>query len=74
MRELSLGLVRPTEVGRVWLKEISVGAINGFQRDRIVYTIVIGVAIAMVLTLVFRFGYVWYVYRDRPDKGPSINE
>jgi magnesium transporter len=29
MRELSLGLVRPSEVWRVWLKEISVGAING---------------------------------------------
>ena len=53
---------------------LSVGAINGFQRDRIVYTIGIGVAIAMVLTLVFRFGYVWYVYRDRPEKTPSINE
>jgi magnesium transporter len=30
MRELSLGLIRPSEVGRVWLKEISVGWINGF--------------------------------------------
>lgn len=29
MRELSLGLVRPSEVWRVWLKEISVGWING---------------------------------------------
>ncbi len=29
MRELSLGLVKPYEVGRVWLKEISVGIING---------------------------------------------
>ena len=29
MRELSLGLVRPSEVLRVWLKEISVGLING---------------------------------------------
>ena len=29
MRELSLGLVRPYEVFRVWLKEISVGLING---------------------------------------------
>jgi magnesium transporter len=30
MRELSLGLVDPREVMRVWLKEISVGIINGF--------------------------------------------
>lgn len=29
MRELSLGLVRPVDALRVWLKEISVGAING---------------------------------------------
>ena len=29
MRELSLGLVRPREVMRVWLKEVSVGLING---------------------------------------------
>ncbi|MCM2369749.1 magnesium transporter [Aporhodopirellula aestuarii] len=29
MRELSLGLVRPTEMLRVWLKEASVGLING---------------------------------------------
>jgi magnesium transporter len=29
MRELSLGLVRPRDVGWVWLKEISIGAING---------------------------------------------
>jgi magnesium transporter len=29
MRELSIGLVKPYEVGRVWLKEISVGLING---------------------------------------------
>jgi magnesium transporter len=29
MRELSLGLVRPRDVGWVWLKEVSVGLING---------------------------------------------
>lgn len=29
MRELSLGLVRPTEVLRVWWKEVTVGLING---------------------------------------------
>ncbi len=30
MRELSLGLVGPREILRVWLKEIGVGLINGF--------------------------------------------
>lgn len=29
MRELSLGLVRPSDAFRVWLKEVSVGVING---------------------------------------------
>ncbi|MDR9394695.1 MAG: magnesium transporter [Roseovarius sp.] len=29
MRELSLGLVRPVDAVRVWLKEVSVGAMNG---------------------------------------------
>lgn len=29
MRELSLGLVKPYEIARVWLKEITVGLING---------------------------------------------
>ena len=29
MRELALGVVRPTEMLRVWLKEITVGLING---------------------------------------------
>lgn len=42
MRELSLGLVRPGEVARVWLKEVSVGLINGFA---------LGCLIAMVALL-----------------------
>lgn len=29
MRELTLGVARPTDVVRVWFKEISVGLING---------------------------------------------
>lgn len=39
MRELSLGLVNPKEVSRVWMKEVSVGLINGFA---------LGVLIALV--------------------------
>lgn len=39
MRELSLGLVRPVDAFRVWLKEISVGLING---------IVLGILIGLV--------------------------
>jgi len=39
MRELSLGLVRPIDAFKVWLKEVSVGAING---------VVLGVLIGVV--------------------------
>ncbi len=39
MRELSLGLVRPVDVIRVWWKEISVGIING---------VVLGILIGLV--------------------------
>lgn len=43
MRELSLGIVKPFEVVRVWLQEISVGIINGF---------VLGILVAMA-------AYIW---------------
>ncbi|RLJ59128.1 magnesium transporter [Litoreibacter meonggei] len=39
MRELSLGLVRPKDAMRVWLKEVSVGVING---------VVLGILIGIV--------------------------
>lgn len=39
MRELSLGLVGPQEVARVWLKEISVGVINGFALGLLIATV-----------------------------------
>jgi magnesium transporter len=42
MRELSIGLVKPYEVARVWLKEISVGLINGLA---------LGVLIGLVATI-----------------------
>lgn len=42
MRELSLGLVRPTEMFRVWFKEVSVGMING----AVLGLLVAGVAVA----------------------------
>lgn len=43
MREMTLGLVKPTELLRVWLKEVSAGLINGF---------ILGVMIALV-------GWLW---------------
>jgi magnesium transporter len=42
MRELSLGVVKPFELGYVWLKEISVGILNG---------LVLGLLIASVAVL-----------------------
>ena len=59
MRELSLGLVRPRETLRVWLKEVSVGLINGASlglllglvawlwRGNPTLGIVVGVALAL---------------------------
>ena len=59
MRELSLGLVKPYEVFRVWLKEISVGLINGvtlgcllgvaawFWKENIYLSLVVGGALAL---------------------------
>ena len=36
LRELSLGVVRPFEMARVWMQEVSVGLINGFVLGGIV--------------------------------------
>lgn len=59
MRELSLGLVKPYEVFRVWLKEISVGLINGlalgfllgiaawFWKENIYLSLVVGAALTL---------------------------
>ena len=59
MRELSLGLVKPYEVFRVWLKEASVGVINGlalgcllgiaawFWKENIYLSLVVGGALAL---------------------------
>ncbi len=42
MRELALGLVRPTELLRVWMKELGVGLINGLA---------LGILVAIVATV-----------------------
>jgi len=59
MRELSLGLVKPYEVIRVWIKEITVGVINGFSlgcllgvaawfwKENIYLSIVVAAALAL---------------------------
>jgi magnesium transporter len=59
MRELTLGIARPSDMLRVWLKEISVGLINGISlglllgivtwlwKDNIYLGMVVGVALAL---------------------------
>jgi magnesium transporter len=42
MRELSLGLLRPSEIRRVWLKEVSVGLINGCGLGILIATVAWG--------------------------------
>ena len=68
MRELSLGLVRPRETLRVWLKEVSVGLINGASlglllglvawlwRGNPVLGIVVGVALALNTVIAVSIG------------------
>ncbi len=59
MRELSLGLVKPYEVFRVWLKEISVGLINGVALGLLIGAVatiwdgnpVLGFVVGVTLTL-----------------------
>lgn len=52
MRELSLGLVRPSEVLRVWLKEAAVGLINGS---------VLGALVSIVAVIYAGNGYLGLV-------------
>jgi magnesium transporter len=39
MRELALGLVEPREVGRVWVKEVTVGLVNGLALGALLGTV-----------------------------------
>ncbi len=52
MRELSLGLIRPTEALRVWLQELGVGLINGFA---------LGILIALAAILYNGNGWLGFV-------------
>lgn len=68
MRELSLGLVRPDEVFRVWIKELSVGLLNGLVlggliasvawlwKDNAWLGLVVGVAMALNTMLAVSIG------------------
>ncbi|MBT8416719.1 MAG: magnesium transporter [Silicimonas sp.] len=83
MRELSLGLVRPIDVFRVWVKEASVGLINGavlgaligtvawLWMDNAVLGLVIGVALAINTVIAVSIGGVVPLLVKRLGQDPA---
>jgi len=83
MRELSLGLVRPMDAFRVWVKEISVGVINGLALGILIGVvawlwkgnpalgIVIGVALALNTMLAVSIGGVVPLLLKRLGQDPA---
>lgn len=83
MRELSLGLVRPMDAARVWLKEISVGVINGIALGILIglvawlwkgnpaLGIVIGFALALNTMLAVSIGGVVPLLLKRLGQDPA---
>ncbi|MDH3440083.1 MAG: magnesium transporter [Gammaproteobacteria bacterium] len=83
MRELSLGLVRPIDIFRVWLKEASVGLINGtvlgiliglvawLWMDNVVLGFVIGVALAINTVIAVSIGGVVPLIVKRLGQDPA---
>ena len=83
MRELSLGLVRPMDAFRVWVKEISVGVINGLALGILIGVvawlwkgnpalgIVIGVALALNTMLAVSIGGVVPLMLKRLGQDPA---
>lgn len=84
MRELSLGLVRPNEVLRVWRQEISVGIINGLALGALVaiggwlwqgnawFGLVVGAALAINTVLAVSLGGCVPLLLKRLDVDPAI--
>ncbi len=83
MRELSLGLVRPMDAFRVWLKEISVGVINGIALGVLIGVVawvwkgnpalglVIGAALALNTMLAVSIGGVVPLLLKRLGQDPA---
>jgi len=84
MRELSLGLVRPKDAFKVWLKEISVGVINGIALGILIGIVawvwkgspalgfVIGAALALNTILAVSIGGVVPLVLKRIGQDPAI--
>ena len=83
MRELSLGLVRPIDAFRVWLKEISVGVINGIALGILIGLVawlwkgnpalglVIGLALALNTMLAVSIGGIILLLLKRLGQDPA---
>lgn len=84
MRELSLGLVRPLDAMRVWVKEIGVGLINGLAlgvliglvawlwKGNIFLGLVIGVALALNTLIAVSIGGVVPLLLKRFGQDPAV--
>lgn len=84
MRELSLGLVRPKDAMKVWLKEVSVGVINGITLGVLIGIVawvwkgnpalglVIGAALALNTILAVSIGGVVPLFLKRIGQDPAV--
>lgn len=84
MRELSLGLVRPVDAFRVWLKEVSVGLINGvvlgiligavawIWKGNLYLGIVIGLALSINTVIAVSIGGVVPLLLKRFGQDPAV--
>ncbi|HSF95366.1 MAG TPA: magnesium transporter [Thermohalobaculum sp.] len=84
MRELSLGLVRPVDAMRVWVKEASVGLINGLAlgiliglvawiwKGNVYLGLVIGVALALNTLIAVSIGGVVPLVLKRIGQDPAV--
>ncbi len=84
MRELSLGLVRPVDAMRVWLKEASVGLINGLVlgmliglvawvwKGNVYLGVVIGAALAANTLIAVSIGGTVPLLLKRLGQGPAV--
>jgi magnesium transporter len=84
MRELSLGLVRPKDAFRVWLKEVSVGVINGIVLGILIGIVcfiwkgnpylglVIGLALAINTVIAVSIGGVVPLLLKRVGQDPAV--
>ncbi len=84
MRELSLGLVKPVDAMWVWLKELSVGAINGVAlgvliglvawiwKGNVYLGVVIGVALALNTLIAVSIGGVVPLLLKRMGQDPAV--